>query len=374
MKVFISWSGQPSKAVAETLYSWLPQVIQSVTPWMSEEDISAGTRWSAAIAGQLESARFGIICVTRENMNAPWLQFEAGALSKTLIDTYVCPYTFGLAPSDLRGPLSQFHGARADREGTRRLLRAINQAAGDTALALPQLDATFRVWWPRLYRALSNIQNNSHPNAKPLRNEDHLLKEILEHIRNPTPSPVVDLYFLVSFAPSSGVGLYEFGNATCRFAVESKGTGSVSNKLSLKGQVAAGYYFNSLNELLAFCRREYLGVKKSAYYSALFTKRVSKKELTEALQFLNQPSLNEIAVSTVVITALKEIASVEFVAQIVLRAYQQGLENVKSCLCTEFGEIVLSAPIVELLKNTSEGAAAYAHLTRGKRILAAEGR
>ncbi|MGZ4829279.1 MAG: toll/interleukin-1 receptor domain-containing protein [Candidatus Angelobacter sp.] len=108
LKVFISWSGGTSKAIAEAIYCWLPQVIQSITPWMSTEDISAGTRWSAAIAGELETAHFGIICVTPDNVNAPWLQFEAGALSKTLANAFVCPYIFGLHPSELKGPLAQF--------------------------------------------------------------------------------------------------------------------------------------------------------------------------------------------------------------------------------------------------------------------------
>src|SRR5262245_25187887 len=161
VKVFISWSGQLSKEIAEALYCWLPQTIQSLTPWMSAEDISVGTRWSSTIANELETAHFGVICVTPENVNAPWLQFEAGALSKTLANTFVCPYIFGLHPAELKGPLAQFQAVRADREGTHHLLRALNIAAGENGLSTSQLDQTFKVWWPRLQKGLASVATSA---------------------------------------------------------------------------------------------------------------------------------------------------------------------------------------------------------------------
>lgn len=94
MKIFISWSGSMSQAIAEALHDWLPRVIQAVQPWLSSTNIDKGARWSDDIAAQLEETKFGLICLTRENLEAPWILFEAGALSKTLDRTYVCPYLF----------------------------------------------------------------------------------------------------------------------------------------------------------------------------------------------------------------------------------------------------------------------------------------
>jgi TIR domain len=82
MKVFISWSGVRSTAVAQTLHDWLPQVMNAVEPWMSSEDMRKGSLWRLTLAEELESTHVGVICLTPENLRAPWLLFEAGALSK----------------------------------------------------------------------------------------------------------------------------------------------------------------------------------------------------------------------------------------------------------------------------------------------------
>ena len=92
MKVFLGWSGEVSHDVALALHSWLPRVIQVVRPYVSSEDIAQGARWSAAIAAELGTSNFGIICVTKENVNSPWINFEAGALSREIDKSRVSPF------------------------------------------------------------------------------------------------------------------------------------------------------------------------------------------------------------------------------------------------------------------------------------------
>jgi hypothetical protein len=108
MKVFISWSGVRSKAVAQTLHDWLPQVMNAVEPWMSSEDMRKGSLWRLTLAEELESTHVGVICLTPENLRAPWLLFEAGALSKLYRekDAHVCTYLIGMRFADvIEGPL-----------------------------------------------------------------------------------------------------------------------------------------------------------------------------------------------------------------------------------------------------------------------------
>jgi hypothetical protein len=83
MKVFISWAGTKSRVVAEALHGWLPNVVNAVEPFMSEMDIGKGALGVKVIADQLQSSRFGIICLTADNLSRPWINYEAGALAKS---------------------------------------------------------------------------------------------------------------------------------------------------------------------------------------------------------------------------------------------------------------------------------------------------
>ena len=202
MKVFISWSGRRSKAVAEALHDWLPSVMQAVRPWMSAEDIEAGARWSADVARELEETRFGIICLTPENRDARWILFEAGALSKTVQQTRVCPYLFDLQPSSLEGPLVQFQAVVAHEEGTRKLVRSINLAAADQGLPEARLDKTFDVWWCDLRQRLEAVPQPEQP-ARPEqteRPEREMVEEILSLVRDQARSTAAH-----TFGSSRGV-------------------------------------------------------------------------------------------------------------------------------------------------------------------------
>ncbi len=177
MNVFISWSGDTSKAVAESLRDWLPLVIHSVKPWMSAADLEKGARWMSDIANQLRDTKIGIICLTPDNLEAPWVMFEAGALSKKLDRSRVCPYLFEMEPASLRGPLVQFTAAKAQKDDTKKLIRTINRALRNPDLSDEQVDRVFEMWWPSLDTQLRRI-----PRARPTKPPQHTDREILEEV------------------------------------------------------------------------------------------------------------------------------------------------------------------------------------------------
>lgn len=83
MDIFLSWSGIKSKKIAKAFKEWLPTILQALKPFYSSEDIAKGKRWSPELAKKLNDNNYGIIIMTDENTQAPWILFEAGALSKT---------------------------------------------------------------------------------------------------------------------------------------------------------------------------------------------------------------------------------------------------------------------------------------------------
>jgi hypothetical protein len=149
MKVFISWAGELGRQVGELVRDWLPSVVQAVRPYMSSQDAGKGTRWSADLSRELEQCDFGVLCVTRENLAAPWLNFEAGALSKSVDRSRVSPLLFDLGPEDVEGPFVQFQATVCTEEDVRKLVHAINTAC-PAPLDEKRIDAVFAMWWPQL--------------------------------------------------------------------------------------------------------------------------------------------------------------------------------------------------------------------------------
>lgn len=183
MKVFLSWSGDVSHKVALALRDWLPSVIQDVVPYVSSEDIDKGTRWSSDIAGELEESSFGILCVTKENLGAPWLCFEAGALSKTIDKAYVSPFLFNIKRSEVSGPILQFQSTIFEKDDVFKLISTVYATSSNNNLNEERLKKTFDVWWPSLEEELAKVKEadpQSQQDQPEEINTSQILEEILE--------------------------------------------------------------------------------------------------------------------------------------------------------------------------------------------------
>jgi hypothetical protein len=190
MKVFISWSGNKSHKVALVFRDWFPSVIQSIEPYVSSEDIDKGARWSTDIAKELENSTFGILCVTKENLEAPWLSFEAGALSKTMDKSFVSPFLFDIKRSEVNGPILQFQSTIFQKEDIKKLINTLNKACGETSLTDTRLEEAFDVWYPTLENKLNNLKgvvdetDDKKEKEEAVLHSSEILEEILDLSRN----------------------------------------------------------------------------------------------------------------------------------------------------------------------------------------------
>ncbi len=186
MKVFISWSGEKSKAVATALNGWIPEVLQYVTPFMSDAAIDAGTRPLDEIERELGASKFGIICVTSDNYMAPWLNFEAGAISKKLAlePTRVAPLLVDLDANDVNTPLKQFQMKKLDKDGVYDVIRSINKKAleDDEGLDEPRLTSALDRCWPDLLVKIEAAKTIS-PSLDVKRTPGEKMDDVLESVR-----------------------------------------------------------------------------------------------------------------------------------------------------------------------------------------------
>lgn len=171
MKLFISWSGDASKAAAELFKDWLPYVIQEADVWVSSQDIAKGERWSAAIWENLAEIDFGLLMVTKANAEAPWLMFEAGALSKS-IKSKVIPILCDVDRLQLaKTPLTQFQDAQITKDDIFGVVVAIN-AVCTVPLESSRLRAIFDKWWPDFEGAYKGINFGAPKSAKKAADND----------------------------------------------------------------------------------------------------------------------------------------------------------------------------------------------------------
>lgn len=185
MKVFISHSGERSRALADRMKWFVGNLVQATDPWVST-GIEKGTRWMPEIATQLEASGFGIVCLTAENIDSRWILFESGALAKRL-DGRVCTFLLDIKSEQVLPPLDQFQHTVPEQEDVWKLVTTITKAVSDGG-AKPPAEADLRksfdgYYWPELEKAITTIREQAPPTGPPERSEREMLAELLDIAR-----------------------------------------------------------------------------------------------------------------------------------------------------------------------------------------------
>jgi len=181
MKVFMSWSGERSHALADALHDWMPLVLHYIEAWLSQADIEAGQRWADQVAKELEESNFGILCISKENVASPWVLFEAGALAKSMQGSRVIPLLLDLEFSDITGPLAQFQAKKVDRAGVFEVIHSLNQLA-KSPVPDDRVRQLFDALWPELEKKVLAIPASAGP-AKHARPQAEVMEELVASVR-----------------------------------------------------------------------------------------------------------------------------------------------------------------------------------------------
>lgn len=196
-KIFISWSGENSKKIAMELKEILEKKIFISTDlecFVSTVDIASGDDWWNKIKKELMKCKQGILCVTKENIKAPWIFYEAGAMVARDVPTI--PLLFNCNVNSLEGsPIKgkqcvDFH----DQSQFLKMIHDINCSMMLLPIEKSQLDAIAK-------DAYDEVKNKLNPTLKQLK-QTRLFNEKYIY---PTNITTVQLNTLYISAPMSSV-------------------------------------------------------------------------------------------------------------------------------------------------------------------------
>lgn len=188
VKIFVSWSGTQSRAMAEALRWWMPKVLQGVVPFVSAKDIDKGSNWTMVLDEELQTTDFGIVCLAADNLQSPWLHYEVGALNKS-VTARVCPLLYGIKKRDVGSPLNQLQLTEFELDDVRLMMHSVNKSKPQP-LTDEHLNEAVDMWWPRLVErfealpaAVAATLDTAVEPTQPAVTPSDLVGEVLEEVR-----------------------------------------------------------------------------------------------------------------------------------------------------------------------------------------------
>gem|GEM_PF-5535859 len=153
-KLFMSWSGEQSKQIAKLFVEELKKGFGSIETYFTPEDLMHGKRWGGELAEELEKTKYGILILTKQNHLKPWINFEAGAISKNYKNSMVWPICFDFSKSELEVPLSLFQAADFNKEEFKKMLKEIVELINGLDI---NFDTNYEMFWNGLESKIKSI-------------------------------------------------------------------------------------------------------------------------------------------------------------------------------------------------------------------------
>jgi len=151
-QIFVSWSGKKSWHIAHRIAEWMPTIVPNTRYYLSSE-IPAGSLWLTHLMNGLAASQMALLCITKDNIQSQWLNFEAGAMwNRYGADMLICPILFELDPNELAGPLSQFQSKTFTERDMKYLAKTIGSKSNFVGDRPDRIDINFKTTWPQLAR------------------------------------------------------------------------------------------------------------------------------------------------------------------------------------------------------------------------------
>jgi hypothetical protein len=187
MKIFISWSKEKSRHLAEVLQSWLGSLFNDkIEVWFSSTDIEKGRMAMEEIENALLSSDHGIFCFTKNNLREPWIMFEAGAIFKRTENKQERPLIWSILfegePNSLKDtPLKHFQATKFTKKDMHDLVKSIHNRMATPVFATEnRLEENFDLHWEKLNNDIKGALEHSSIGEDSM-NKDALIQVLGKH-------------------------------------------------------------------------------------------------------------------------------------------------------------------------------------------------
>lgn len=160
MDIFISWSGNRGRYLADCLVKILDEVNHNLKPWVSDR-LAAGKEWLAELNDKLAVCDVGLVIITPESRKSEWLHYEAGSLKKADAHKLIIPLCFELGLDEVTDPMSQLQSRIFDESNLLDVCKQLNRllpedARRDELLIIQKFQ---RIWKEHFLEALPGLSN-----------------------------------------------------------------------------------------------------------------------------------------------------------------------------------------------------------------------
>ena len=121
--------------------------------------MTKGTLWFEKICKEIETAQFGIICITSESLLSDYMLYELGALMQRLGNHNVCPLLFGVDAKDIKNtPYAHLQCTNFNQEEIKQLVNEMNNACDNSKIPEVKLNEFFNSIYKQFDEELTQLE------------------------------------------------------------------------------------------------------------------------------------------------------------------------------------------------------------------------